>query len=133
MVKVFFQMCMDRQFWKSVIASGITACADLLLLFIFREVLYMPHWFSINGAFAAAIIINFSLQKFWTFSDRDLNFAHKQFFKFFLLAMVNGVANGLIMFILLVQFGFWYLGAQIITMGILALANFVLYRRFVFR
>ena len=132
MVKNLFLMFEDRRFWKSVASSGITAVVDLSLLFIFREAFHLSYGISINGAFVAAIAVNFSLQKFWTFSNRDLNLARKQFAKFLLLAMGNVVMNGLFMFALLAVFGFWYLGAQIIVMGILALVNFVLYRRFVF-
>lgn len=128
-----FEILRDRRFWKSVIASGLTACTDLSLLLVFREIFHFPHWVSVNSAFIVAIIVNFSLQKFWTFSDRDIHVMHRQFLKFFLLALGNIAANNFIMFVLLVGFGLWYIGAQIIAIGVLALFNFILYRRFVFR
>lgn len=122
----------NRCFWKSVISGGITAIADLSLLFMFREILHLSYWLSINAAFAAAILINFSLQKFWTFSSRDWDGAHRQFMKFFLVALGNMALNSFLMFLLSVVLGLWYLGAQILTMGMLAVVNFALYRRFVF-
>ncbi|MFA5841391.1 MAG: GtrA family protein [Candidatus Paceibacterota bacterium] len=126
-------MLMSWYFLKSVISGGTTALVDLSLLFVFREILHVSYWLSVNTSFAVAIAVNFSLQKFWTFSNKDLDSAHKQFIKFFLLAMGNMAMNSLLMYVLSIVFGLWYLGAQVITIGTLAIVNFVLYRNFVFK
>jgi putative flippase GtrA len=118
---------------KSILSGGITALVDLSLLYFFRERLYLSYWLSVNISFAISIIVNFSLQKFWTFSNLALNLAHTQFAKFILVAIGNMAMNSVIMYALSNIFGFWYLGAQVITIGILSILNFVLYRQFIFK
>ena len=132
LVAALTQTLKSRSFWKSVISGGITALVDLALLFTLRETLHQSYWISVNAAFAFAILVNFSLQKFWTFSNRDLRGAHTQFMKFFFVAMGNIVMNNILMFILSAMLGIWYLGAQILATGMLAVVNFTLYRHFVF-
>jgi len=121
------------QFWKSILSGGITACVDLSLLFVFREKFTWSYWPAVNTAFAISILVNFSLQKFWTFSSQSLDVAHKQFVKFFIVAAGNMAMNSIIMFVLSVLLGFWYIGAQVLTIGALAIVNFILYRKFVFK
>lgn len=121
------------QFWKSLLSGGITAVVDLSLLFVLREKLLWSYWTAVNTSFAASILVNFFLQKFWTFSSQNLDVAHKQFVKFLVVAVCNMAANAFLMFFLTVCLGVWYLGAQIITISLLVLANFVAYQRFVFR
>ncbi len=127
-----FSFLRSWSFMKSILSGGITALLDLSLLFGFRELLRWPYWLAINIAFAIAIVTNFSLQKFWTFSHRDLAGAHTQFMRFFLVALGNLVMNSSLMFLLSVVLGIWYLGAQVIAIGMMAAVNFTLYRRFVF-
>lgn len=129
----FLSMLQSWRFWKSILSSSITAIADLSLLFFLREVLHWSSFAAVNASFLVAILVNFSLQKFWTFSDRNLRLTHRQFAKFFMVSMINLVMNGFIMFFLMTTLSLWYLGAQIITMGLLAVMNFTLYRHFVFK
>lgn len=131
--KNFIPMLKDWNFWKSVISGGTTAIVDLSLLFIFKEVLHLHYWASINISFSVAILVNFFLQKFWTFSNKNIGVVHKQFGKFFLVAIGNMAMNSFIMFVLSIVLGIWYLAAQVITIGMLVLVNFTLYRYFVFR
>lgn len=129
----FVLLLSSWQFWKSVISGGITAAVDLLLLFIFREKLQWSYWSAINTAFSVSILVNFSLQKFWAFSSLNLTHTYKQFIKFLVVSLVNMTINNLAMYLLAIVFGLWYLGAQIITIGILSAVNFLLYRNVVFK
>jgi putative flippase GtrA len=125
-------MLRSWSFLKSILSGGITALVDLSLLFVFREPLHWPYWLAINSAFVIAILVNFSLQRFWAFSHQELHLVHKHFARFIFVAMGNFMMNSLIMFLLSVTFGIWYLWAQVLTTGMLAVVNFTLYRRFVF-
>lgn len=123
----------SRSFLKSVFSGGITAVADFAFLFLFREVLGLDKLLAVNISFAFAIIVNFLLQKFWTFSNKDLRVAHKQFLKFLGIAVVNFLINSTIMFIFVSMLGVWYIAAQVLVMAGLAIMNFTLYRIFVFK
>lgn len=129
----FFLMLQSWRFWKSILSGAITAVVDLSLLFFLREVLYWSLLSAVNTSFVIAILVNFSLQKFWTFSNNNLDLAHKQFVKFFIVAMGNMAINGFIMFLLVTVFSPWYLAAQIFSLATLMIVNFVLYKRFVFK
>lgn len=132
-IRALFSLLQSWSFWKSVLSGGITAGVDLSLLFILREIFVWPPLLAVNTSFAVAVVVNFSLQKFWTFSSRNLDLAHKQFVKFLVVAGVNIAMNSIIMFLFISVFDFWYLGAQVVTMGMLATMNFILYRIFVFK
>lgn len=133
-IRDLFLLLRSWSFVKFIVSGGITALLDLSMLFAFRELLLWPYWLAINIAFAIAVMVNFSLQRFWTFSERDLRTtAHIQFVRFFLVALGNLAMNNLIMFVLSAVFGLWYLAAQVLTIGMLAMVNFVVYRYFVFK
>lgn len=120
-------------FGKSLVSGGTAALADLGVLYLLAEQAHWGHFAAVNVAFAVGIIVNFILQKFWTFEHRDLHTMHMQFLKFLLLAAGNMAVNAVGMALLVGALGFWYLGAQIVMLGSLACFNFLAYRRFIFR
>ncbi len=123
----------NRSFWKSIFSGGITAVADLTFLFLFHEILGWSQLVAVNISFILAILVNFSLQKFWTFSNKDLKVAHKQFIKFLGVSAINLAMNAIFMFFFVAILGLWYIGAQAFVIAVLAIMNFILYRIFVFK
>lgn len=132
-MKKLIDVLKNKNFLKSVLSGCVTAVADFAFLFIFHKLLGWEQLLSVNVAFALAILINFSLQKFWTFSDKDLSVAHKQFAKFLAISAINFFINGAIMYVLVSILGVWYIAAQVLVMVGLAIMNFTLYRIFVFK
>lgn len=132
-MKKLIDVLKSKNFIKSVLSGCVTAAADFAFLFIFHKLLGWEKLLSVNVAFALAILVNFSLQKFWTFSDKDLRVAHKQLAKFLAISAINFVINGALMYILVSLLGVWYIAAQILVMAGLAVMNFTLYRIFVFK
>jgi len=123
----------DRRFLKSIIAGAVVAIVDLILLFLFKGVFNLPYWFSINFAFFIAIILNFLLQKFWTFKDQDLALASRQFVKFLLLTISNLVLNNILTMFIKNIIGFNYIFVQALIILLLAGINFTIYRLYVFK
>ena len=84
-------------------------------------------------AFCIAMIVGFLLQKFWTFQSRALERAHVQFSLYALLALCNLALNTGIVFALVAWLGIYYLLAQAIAAGLVALISFGVYTRFIFK
>lgn len=123
----------NRLFGKSLLSGGTAALIDLLLLYFFTAILHWPSWTAVNSAFAGAVLVNFSLQKFWVFSERASNSIHQQLIKFYLIALVNFITNAVLMYIMINILNIWYLMAQVLVTGLLAMFNFMAYKLFIFR
>jgi len=123
---------MIKLFIKSSIAGSTAAVTDLFFLFIFEHFLDWHYMFSVNIAFAIAVLVNFSLQKYWTFEKKEVSVIHIQFMKFISVSGLNLILNASLMYILVTYFGVWYLLGQILVTICLAGMNFLFYRRFIF-
>jgi len=105
---------------------------DLSVLYLLTEKVQWGHSVAVNVAFGAGIVVNFLLQKFWTFEHRDTRLIHVQLVKFLLVAVLNMAVNAGAMALLVGVLDFWYLGAQAIVLASLTCLNFIAYRRYIF-
>ena len=124
-------------FKKNILArylvAGFTGAGTQIgLLFIFTDLVGFWYLYSSLIAFVVAIIVSFTLQKFWTFADKNIDGMHNQFFKYLLVALFGIVFNTSFMFVLVDIFGLWYILAQIIVGAIIAALNFLMYKLFIF-
>jgi putative flippase GtrA len=115
------------------ISGSTSTVVDLALLYVFT------HWFgwwylwSAIVAMLIAIFVSFSLQKFWTFNNHSLDTAHQQFFFYTIVALINLGVNTLLMYLMVDLLGVWYLLAQVIAAGLIAISSFFVYRHFIFK
>ncbi|HBM45768.1 MAG: hypothetical protein UT05_C0002G0074 [Parcubacteria group bacterium GW2011_GWF2_38_76] len=122
----------NAMFIKSILVGFVALAVDLSLIFIFTDVFLWNYWISANIAFIITILVNFLLQKFWTFGDNVVHRTKAQLFKFFTLSLLNLFANSILMYVFVSLFGIWYLLAQTVITAILFLFNFVVYRFYIF-
>jgi len=125
-------------FKKNILArylvAGLTgAFTQIGLLYVFTDVVGIWYLYSSLMAFVVALVVSFTLQKMWTFGDRQMDGAHKQFGKYFIVALIGIVINTSLMFVLVDMLGLWYILAQIIVGGVIAVCNFLMYKFFVFK
>jgi len=78
-------------------ATGV--CVDFIITYIFKEIFKVQKYVSSSIGFVISAIVNFTLNRIWTFQNHDPNWAF-QFFKFFAVALV-GLAISLIITYLL--------------------------------
>ena len=128
-VKLLFSY---KRLIKYVISGGTAATTDLFLLFIFYEVLEINVVAAATLAFMAAFFVSFYLQKFWTFRDNSKDKIKRQMLVYFAVGAVNTFVNAWAMDLLVNSWHVWYLLAQIIASGTIALYSFIIYKFFIF-
>jgi putative flippase GtrA len=118
---------------RYVISGGTAALIDLILLYICTDLLHWWYLISAVVAFVIAITASFFLQKFWTFEDRGTGRMHRQAALYAAVSVVNVGVNTFLMYAFVDMLHIHYLLSQILASGIIALASFFVYRRFIFR
>jgi len=120
------------QFFKSLIVGGVSALVNLIVLSVLTEYFGVFYLKSSAVGFCCALVVNFTLQKYWTFGERTGDIV-LQFTKTLILALFNLVFNLGILYILTEFFGLWYIFSQVLAIGSLALFNFTILRLYVYR
>ncbi len=116
------------------LCSGVTAALlNIGILFVlveFGQVHYLP---ASICAVLGSMVAGFTLQKFWTFKDLGLARTHVQFTGYAVVSALNLVVNTSVMYIFVSLLGVWYIAAQIIAGGCIAVTGYIGYRNFVFK
>lgn len=92
----------------------------------------MPYIAGSICALALSTIVGFLLQKFWTFEDRRTDVASRQLLFYSVIALANIAINTGIVFVLIHLLHVWYLLAQAVGAGVVAVSSYFLYRTFLF-
>jgi putative flippase GtrA len=111
-------------------SGGISAVINLGLLYVFTDWVGLWYLWSAIIAFSFAILVSFTLQKFWTFRDTTLNKIPGQFGS---IALFNLGLNTLMMYLFVDGLELHYLLAQVFAGGLIAVWSFFAYSRFVFK
>ncbi|MDE1919374.1 MAG: GtrA family protein [Patescibacteria group bacterium] len=114
------------------LATGIIGMSVNLTLFHALYVIGVPYLAGSALAFLAALVVGFLLQKYWTFEDRARERLRAQFALYAALALTNLAVNTLLVFLLVEYAGAYYLVAQAVGAGSVALASYFVYERFIF-
>lgn len=117
---------------KYLIAGGTSALVDLSLLYILTDILGIWYLISACLAFATAFFVSFFLQKFWTFRDGDKEVMYKQMGAYSGVAMANFLINIALMYALVDGFKIWYMLAQFMASGLIAIESYLVYNFFIF-
>ncbi len=96
-------------------------------------VLGVPYLQGSIVALFIAIIVGFILQKYWTFDDRGSSRTSVQFMQYAAVALMNLVFNTAIVYALVDLAHVHYLIAQTIGAGLVAIASFFIYKKYVFK
>ena len=118
---------------KYIISGGSTAVVLFSLLYLLTDILGLWYIYSTIISFVIALIINFILQKFWTFRDNDLRKVKKQLAMFIFIGGINFVLNPFLLYILVERFYMWYILGEAIVVGSLAIVNFTVNKFIIFK
>lgn len=118
---------------KFLISGGISTFVDLLALYLFAERLGMWYVEAAVFAFAIAFVVSFSLQKFWTFNGKHIRRKREQIPIYLLINLINLLINTAGMYVFVDVFKIWYLLAQVVMAGLIAVCSFFIYRLVVFK
>lgn len=122
-----------KQVFKYLVSGGTVAIFELSLLYVFTEYLRVWYLFSAVLAFLFAFCLSFSLQKFWTFQDKKTEDMHKQASLYLFISVCNLGINVVALYLLVQVAGLWYMFAQVLINGAIAIWSFVLYKFVIFK
>lgn len=115
------------------ISGGLAAFTHLGALYLFTDIVGM--WFVEANvvAFCLGLIVSFSMQKLWTFGDRHVDGVHHQAFWYALVQVVSLCVNTALLYVLVTYAGWWYLGSQFLLLALIAVGNFFIFNKVIFK
>ncbi len=118
---------------RYVITGSMTVAVDLFALWALTELFGLWYVLSAAAAFAISYAANFTLHKYWTFKSLDHASMRRELPLHLGLACINLGLNTLLVYILVEWTGLYYLAAQVLVAGFIALESFVLLSRVIFK
>ena len=122
-----------KQLFKYLLSGITVAVFELALLYAFTEYLHIWYLFSAILAFFFAFCLSFSLQKFWTFQDTRKEGIPAQVSLYLFVSVCNLGINVVALYLLVQVAGLWYMFAQVLINGGIAVWSFVLYKFVIFK
>lgn len=121
------------QFGKYFVVGGLAFVTNIAALYLLTEFAHLYYIVSAVIAFCAAFIINFLLQRFWTFSMQTRTHLKRHALQFLMLQVAsNMVLNAALLYALVEYLHLWYIFAQtFISLG-LAVLTYVVSKRYIF-
>lgn len=123
----------SMQMLRYLISGGTVVLTELAALYVFTDLFRLWYEFSLVIAFVIALCVSFTLQKFWTFGDRETSDVHKQASSYVVVQLLNLAVNAAALYVLVQYFGMWYLLAQLLVSALIALWNFLIYKFIIFK
>lgn len=121
-----------RQIIKYLIAGGTSTSADLLIYYILTYLVGLWYIASSALSFTVAFCISFSLQKFWTFRDRNTEKMMKQTYLYFFVAIANLGISTLLIYLFVDYIHIHKFISKVIANAMMAVESFFVYRYFIF-
>ena len=121
------------QLVRYLFSGGIAATTYLVLLFVLVEFFGAHYLPASTGALAVAIVISFSLHKFFTFRERSLSRTPLQIALYLCVVGMDFAINLSVLWLLVEMAHTPYLVGAFIATLVVAVVNFIAYRLVVFR
>ena len=112
-----------------LVAGGIGAGTNILLLYILTSIFGWWYLLSATISFIIAATLSFYLQKFWTFDNNSRDKIRGQLAIFFFVSFMNLLANDAIIYLLVEYASIWYVFAQVCASALVAIWSFFIYKR----
>ena len=117
------------QILRFLVGGGVGVFAYYLTLYTLTE--FAGVWYVISAivAFVLNYAINFALQKFWTFKNKDTKNVSRQLTLYFGIALGFLLTNTALLYVFVEYVHLGYLVAQLILTFLLTIASFVITRK----
>ena len=122
-----------RSIAKFYLSGCVSGGLDLILLFIFYDLLHFEIVRATSVSFILCFAISFFLQKTWTFRNRSNRRVVRQMAMYFAIGFLNLNLNGFLMHLLVNRFEIWYILAQLGVNLLLGGGNYLFSRFIIFR
>ena len=117
---------------RYLISGGTAAFVSLSLIFILTEFAGMWYLASSIFSFIAGFTTSFILQKFWTFKDIRREVIPRQLILHLGAALSTLGVNTLLLYLAVDILGLWYMFAQFLISGMLAIGSYFIYSLYIF-
>ncbi|MEK7607795.1 MAG: GtrA family protein [Patescibacteria group bacterium] len=117
---------------KYAISGGIAALVQIGTLVLLVERASMDHIPAVALAFIVSAFVAFTFQKFWTFRDHSLSRSHFQMTSYLILAVTAFFLTIFFMYLFVEVLYIWYVLAQIVTTGLVAIVTFLINKNIIF-
>ncbi len=117
-----------KQIIRFLIGGAFVFCVSISLLYFFVDILGLWYLWGTTLSFLLSLGVSFTVQKYWTFRDTSTNRLKGQMGVYATLQVINLAANDGLMYVGVDIFHISYLGAQVITAGLVAIWSFFAFR-----
>ncbi len=117
---------------RFVVVGGLSMAADVAMLALLHGVLDVPLLVATTIAFCVSSVLNFSFNRQWVFEAGRHGRTRKQLIRFYVLVGLN-LLSTLMITAGLTALGLLYLTAKLVAIVVNAVANYFLYRAWVFK
>ncbi|WP_238884722.1 GtrA family protein [Clostridium sp. YIM B02551] len=121
---------MGKQFGKYLLVGGSTALFELLLYTFFRKIIYLDLLISNISAVFIATVFNFIINRGWAFKNSSNIYRSIVLYIILFIANTTFSTNAIAF---MVSLGVLDIIAKFITMCMITLWNFILYRKVIFK
>ena len=126
-------MSKDIQIIRYILAGGIATASNMGVLFICVHYFKLWYLFGAIISFCCAVLISYTLQKFFVFKNYSRENIHKQFFAFFIFNFAMLGVNTLLMYLFVDIINFYYLFAQALSSILCACVNYIYFNKIIFK
>lgn len=127
------KLSLNNQLIRFLISGGSAAVVDLSVLFLLVEIFNVWYVVSVVIAFLVALLVSFTLQKYWTFKNMDTKKILWQGPIFFAIQSINFVINTLGVIFFVEYIDLHPVLSQVIVGFLLAISSYFIFSRFIFR
>ena len=117
---------------RFLIAGTTATLVNMIVLYALTEFAGVWYLLSLTVAFFIAFLISFTLQKFWTFAEKNKERMGNQAIWFFIVQIGGLLFNMLALYIAVDVFDLWYMGAQFFILLFIAASNFLIFKFVIF-
>jgi putative flippase GtrA len=114
--------------WQAVrfcIAGAAGVIAYYASLYCLTE--YLGVWYVVSAVigFILNTGLNFTIQKFWTFQNKETHLVRRQLVLYSLMTVSFLIGNTLFLYLMVQYLHMWYIGAQMILTVVFSILSFV--------
>ena len=117
---------------RFIIAGSLATGTNIASLYALIHFVHLPYLLASVAAFLCGFVVSFTLQKFWTFRNKETNIIGQQALSYFLIVLANLSLNTLVVYALVEHAGVNPIIAQALASLLIALESFFAYRFLVF-
>lgn len=111
------------------IAGAASVIVYYAVLYSFTE--YLGFWYIVSAVigFILNTGLNFALQKFWTFQNKEMQMVGHQLALYLIMTASFLIGNTIFLYLMVQYLHLWYIGAQIILTVVISILSFFISRR----